>query len=689
MRTKLITVLLAAAAVAHADPLREDEYMVFKPDRGIERAVNHGRPSWCPKVFAGEPWSPERTRRAIASGNDDTRVDGAIHLCQWADDPTWQQQATYVIQSYMNDRKASQAEAERYIGILISRAPSEPTDQDRLGFGQHDLTPISASRGVDTARVTGAPAWCDKASIDQPWLPSRIARSVKEQWGINVTVDAALHICQRPNDASWRIEAGYILQKWMNFTGQSQASAEASLRARVQTAKFKAARDATCKGLEYSAELGGEAKAYAEAHVRFFGCTANESTPLWQDPGVDTKDEVGFYFDADDKVESEIIRLYWLFHATSTPSEKLPSKDVFDNKPLLDYAVASVDYAKIDRKALAKYASNDFTRVVIDESIAVLEWRRKMYEQAIDKLAKGDAEYTAILRDAPKRGFAEWQRLTDPWRAEIARSNELEKKLSSPSRKALAGCEKELFADAQKLIKSYKLTDYNALVTKVSSDPVASLLLSRLAVCYGAEKVVGVSGALRDLVKQGRELRGPRSLAYYTIVDTLSATLKDRPRLLVNLDNFYLHTKSLVDLYDRELDFRGALHKDPEKDRQSGVVKAINKVADGIEIIYKPTKVTYPEYDCVATGRPLKINSDGRIEYYQNCKATGKMLSQNTTPAPIVIAPAVAQGVKPGAYIVATGSSQTAKNGDEIGVVVYVKSKSGDAKLQTFFGFAL
>src|SRR5258706_10269841 len=188
-----------------------------------------------------------------------------------------------------------------------------------------------------------------------------------------------------------------------------------------------------------------------------------------------------------------------------------------------------------------------------------------------------------------------------------------------PSRKALKGCSVELTKDGAKLIKSFKTNVYKDLVDKISADPVANLLLGRLAVCYAADKVWGASGALRDLVTKGRNLRGPRSLAYYAIVDAIADAKKDRPRLLLDLSNFFANGSILSGGFEppgHDLDFSGSAPREWEKSNNKGVVASTKKVDDGLQIIFKKVTLKFPDYSCVDdTHHPLKINSDGRIEY--------------------------------------------------------------------------
>ena len=689
------------ASASQPQPLSDDEMYVVKPEGMNDAAVHKpGRIPWCPAgAWAGaEVWDKGRLSRSINGRAEymagTTWANGIEQICQWADDASWQKQATYIVQGVMNSEKVSQAEAVEKLKKWVAnnkavraKEGKEPTEEERFVFSETHLTPEKPEPGVETAKIGAVIPWCDAAGkIDDRWDPGRISRTIGSKYGIEGTLQGALHLCQRPKDASWRTQAGFTLQKWMNWTKQSQADAIASFKVRIHEDKVKADREAMCKALELDPEVGGEAKAYGVAHRKFFGC--GEGEEQWRAGRGYGDDSLTFYFDADDTLDSELIRLVWLFVMTRDPGDKeLPTKDPSDNAALLEYAVASNDYASIDTKKLEKQLSaapfnNSYAKVVVNESVAMLKWRKRVYDAAIDKLVKSGDEYSDILREAPKKGFAEWKKVTAPWKAELDRARAFEKKLSNPSRKVLAGCAAELMPDAQKLIKGYKKADYNELVNQIASDPIASLVLSRLSVCLAYEKVFGGSGALKDLVEKGRDLRGPRSLAYYAIVDAVVSALKDRPKLLVNMSSYYFRTSTLTKLYAQEFNFAGGMPYDPEKSLEKGYVKEAKKAGDTVEVVFKTQKFTYPDYNCRDTNKPIRVTSDGRIEYEQYCVATGKMLSQDNTPRPVKIHGLLAAGVSPGAYVVTSGAGDGAE-------VVYVKKKPDDKKIQTFFGFSL
>ena len=129
--------------------------------------------------------------------------------------------------------------------------------------------------------------------------------------------------------------------------------------------------------------------------------------------------------------------------------------------------------------------------------------------------------------------------------------------------------------DAEKLLRSYKETTYNGLISKIGSDPIASLLISRLSVCDAVDGIYGISGALADLVKNGRDLRGPRTATYYALVEAVAAAHQDRPRLLLQAESFWFNgpgdaAPTLHRLYDGEFKFSGGAPRDPEKNAIRG-----------------------------------------------------------------------------------------------------------------------
>jgi hypothetical protein len=699
--------LVCAARVASAAPIPENEMANTLPQNSSSHTAEKANPTtmpWCVGRYSGDSWATDRFQRVILSYHDfDNWADAAEHLCEHKEDPTWQRQAMFLVQVWMNANENSQPEAEKQIAekiaaLKVERSPAGQAKaaEKEQAFSEGELDEEKPAAGVDQARIGAKPAWCDAAGKTEGWKSGRIHRTFASGNGIQGVIEAMRQICERPTDTTWKQEAGYMLQRWMNWTHLSQADAEKSIRARIQTAKFSAQHDELCKALELSPEVAGQEQAYGEARLLFFGCK-NENQTLWQDRSAGNPTGVGFYLDGDTQTD-ELMRAFWLFTYLHDPwKHALPANSADENLPLLYYAIAQSDVQKLDRAAIAKTLAeppySEYAQTVAMETLGVLKAEQAAYEKAIDKMTKGDEDYAAILRAAPKKALAQWDAMFTQWKPEIERSAAFEKLLSKPSRKALKGCSANLFKDGEKVVKSLKTTSYKELVDKISGDPVANLILGRIAVCYAADKVWGGSGALRDLVTKGRDLRGPRSLTYYAVVDAIAEAKKDRPKLLFDLSGFFLNGGALSGGFEppgKDLDFNGRAPREWEKTDNKGVVASTKKVEDGLQIVFKKVTLRYENYDCKDdTRHPLRINSDGRIEYYRNCKPLGTFSTQDETPHSVVISPLLGANVKPGVFLQYVEASTNAKNGDPFGAVVFTKKTAEDKKIASFFGFAL
>ena len=707
----LVAVLAVCSLPSVAEPIPDSLMWEITPTGNSDGtkvpAAQQTKMPWCPAKFEGTPWPIADFKENIRKHNDfEAWADAAEHLCEQREDLTWIKQATYLVQKWMNANNLTQAAAEKEIAdqIVALKEKRSPAGQARLeeekfAFAPDELEPIAPEAGVEKAKIGDKPAWCDAVG---PFAPAdrlghrEIGRTVGGRYGIEGTVKGAFHICQRPTDTTWKQFAQLILQKWMNWTRLTQADAEKSLRARLQADRFAEQRTSLCKTLVSPEEAGGEEKTFADARRQLFGCT-NEGQLLWQDaPNLNTGG-VGYYLDAETQTDP-LMRVYWLFGYLRDPEGKtFPGKSPGDNLNLLYYALAQADVAKVDAAEIDKLLSvepyNEYARIAMMETVSIIKSRARIYEQAVAKFTKGDADLTAILVAAPKSGWAQWDKALKQWGPEIERSNAFEKLLSQPSRKVLKGCSVELTKDAQKVIKSYKVDIYKDLIDKISSDPVANVLLRRVSWCYAADKVIGGSGALRDVVQQGRNLSGPRSLVYYAIVDAIADAKKDRPRLLLDYANFSLTGSVLAgttNFNENEFDFTGSAPREWDRSEDQGQVASVKKVEDGLQVDFKKVIATWPDQDCVDdTRHPLKISSDGRIVYYQFCKPNGRTVRQDNTPRTIVISPLLANGVKPGVFLRFTALEKSSKGGKALAVVGYTKGKATDKKINSFLGFDL
>ncbi|MDP3231166.1 MAG: hypothetical protein Q8N26_00220 [Myxococcales bacterium] len=701
-----MTSTLVALLVLGAEPFQPTDIEKVTPSGTNDRAVLKGKIPWCTGPFLGETgWDRGRMRRTVNSVTGrgvGVSAVAAIQLCELADDPTWQAAARELLQAWINECGCSQSDAEAQIVKAIAKWKKdqenegrEPTDEEKFAFTDISFAPTKPEAGVEEIKP-GPMGWCDGVSVpgNDRWEASRISRSINNNNGIEGTVAGAFHLCWRKDDPTWQQQGAWVLQKWMNWTRQSKANAERSLKARVQSESFQKQRDDLCKELELSPEVSGAEKAFGESLRTFFACSTRSAQTLWEESA--TVDNVGFYLDPLAAAPNEVVRLVYLYNTIDNPfarDTQLPTKDPMDNASLLEFAVAQRDVEQFDQAALDKMLSappyNEYARVVANELVSRMMAMARVHAAAIEKVTKGDADYAEILKKAPRKGYDEWDKVSKQWRAEIERSNAFEAKLGQPSRKVLKGCTAELRADVGKVIKGYKSQDYKAIIGKASTDPIANLLMSRLAVCSAFEKVTGLSGVLADLVQKGRDLRGPRSMAYYAVVDALAEALQDRPKMIFSLTNFYWTAPTLTRIYG-EFDFSGSIPFNPENTTAKGVVASVSKGAEGVEIAFKRTSYTYPETICVDDKfHPLKIESNGTITYAQNCKYTGKTVTVNTTPMPIIVAPELATNVKAGVYAVGEQYGSRGKSGTFMGTVHYTKGSPSSKTIDSFYGFDL
>ncbi|MGE0404159.1 MAG: hypothetical protein AB7T06_46050 [Kofleriaceae bacterium] len=694
----LVLALTAAAGPAQADALTIDELYVVKPTGTADTAVHKpGRIPWCDGAYRGEVWEYRRVLRSINASADwspDTGWErGLEHMCQFADDPLWQRQATYVVQAAMNDDSdKTQDEIVARIKRLIAASQKEranegkePTDEDRFAFEARQVETLAPERGVDTAKIAGSIPWCDGVKVAEKWDAGRIARNSEGRDGVSKDgiVESALHLCQRPNDPTWKQKAAQLLQAWMNWTKQTQPDAIDSFKVRIQLDKVTQQRASLCKALVPNGELAGAGKAYALAKQKFFGCYDDRYGETWQGNLHFVGDETGYYIDGADEVESEIARLYWLFAATSTPRAELPANSAGDNKQLLAYAAVAADMANLDDKAAASelsrapFANSDLARVVVNEALAVLRWRKKLYDAAIDKL---DPEYTAILRDAAKQGSATWTKITAPWRSELDKAFAFEKKLASAPRSAVAGCSKDFAGVVEKLLKSYRSTDYVELMTKLQDDPISSLLLSRIALCHGIDKLAN-AGVLKDLSTKSRRIRGRRSFVYYAMIEKLAEVKKNRPRLLLEVESFYnpVSGGTSDSEVNGDIEMKGGVPLDPNAVESRGVIGKVSKTARGVRVEFKKVTRTEAEIQCKETDRISHIDGNGNIIWRRSCWRTGKMIKVDLTPQPQEVPAVFATGIKPGAFAAI----------DYDGNVAYVKASADAKSITTFLGYAL
>ncbi|MEM6990524.1 MAG: hypothetical protein AAF721_08510, partial [Myxococcota bacterium] len=83
--------------------------------------------------------------------------------------------------------------------------------------------------------------------------------------------------------------------------------------------------------------------------------------------------------------------------------------------------------------------------------------------------------------------------------------------------------------------------------------------------------------------------------------------------------------------------------------KASGKVKAKKKAGDGLtQIVFADVVKRYADEDCRDTNKVERIGSDGRVQYKQRCRRTGKTIVHRRTFDPVVVPTPEAAGLKPG-----------------------------------------
>jgi hypothetical protein len=183
-----LTLLLVLAA-----PFEDGHIVEVAPSGQNDRAVLKGRAPWCTGTFDGATdWDEGRLSRSVKTnsfgrGLNSNWPETANQLCQFPDEPTWQKQALGLLQCVMNENNLTQAKAEAFIVKGIEKYKKDKanegqpeSDEDRFAFAERQLVLPAPAAGVDTAKLTDKPAWCDVVPAFEPderWTTGRIGRT--------------------------------------------------------------------------------------------------------------------------------------------------------------------------------------------------------------------------------------------------------------------------------------------------------------------------------------------------------------------------------------------------------------------------------------------------------------------------------------------------------------------------------
>jgi hypothetical protein len=558
----------------------------------------------------------------------------------------------------------------------------------------------TAEAGLDTIAVQ-APPWCKGKPEDVTNVSASGMRRTFESatrysnyWG--AYFDVARQTCRYPKIPAVQQTVQAVLQRWVNLTGLSRADAVETFTIRLDKDKFDADKKALCDQLTVSDEIEGGEKFFMKTRRALF-C---RDYPLWAEyslAGTDLPDELVGALDAATTAGAEIDELVRLALVLNKSTLVHREQDSYFENALLAYIVDQFDYRAFSPdKALAAidvapYKGNSYARAMIKESVARARMQIKALDALIAKKAKDDG-WKELLVTAPARGAAAFLKAADPWKAELVRSHQFEEKFWGPSRKALKGCWKELRADFMKVFKTLKFESPDEIKGTLS-DPIASLLLSRLAVCAAVDTERFYAAWLLALSADLPLIRGPRTAAQFEAAAALGAILEDRTKFPVKHNDVRTYSRNA--LYDAGLGANNdnkinMAGDDPMGfvgDNNTAVVKSIKKSGDRVDIEFVRESHKVAEETCVETNKFAGWDTAGRPYYRMKCKPTGKMLTIDTTPDPIFMPAEWATGIKKGALVdfdAARGRGQA-----RMGLPKAVWTEKSKKKLVNWYGLAL
>jgi hypothetical protein len=550
---------------------------------------------------------------------------------------------------------------------------------------------------VETAKAM-APPWCKSikdlhGSDDSAFY---LASSLEQD---NV-MEAAPLTCLWPTDPAVAHAVQVILQSWMNSTGETQAEAIESLSIRLNKDKLKADGDKLCATLKPDAETDGEESQFIAAEMALYGCRyGNTNSPLWQGNNTGVGWELFPFLDLSDSQPNELVRLAYLL----TSQKYIFSKDrnYFD-QALVSYVVTQFDFALLSSAGLTKalaeepFKDNSYARTIGLESEAMARLAGNMIKKEVDARSAKDPDWKTVLVTAPQAGAKAWTEMAAKYKDQVAHSNAFEHKWYGPSKKAYAGCWKELHDDFLTVLKDQKHATENELKDSLQN-PILSLLWGRLVACSSSDKDSAYTAELYFVSDKIRPARGMRTAAYYAAAEAFGPIKSDREKFPVEAKDLASALKIKDDLVT------GGYREKKESQWDTmgfgtgydgeGTVKSTKKIKQGLEVTFVGTKQQFMGRSCTPTNRIIQFRADGSPVYYENCHDTGLYWS-DTTPANIVLPdPEWESVIKPGVVIGFRSTRDAVKLGgdkyERYGVPSTVYSDKSKKKLVGWMGFAM
>jgi hypothetical protein len=328
---------------------------------------------------------------------------------------------------------------------------------------------------------------------------------------------------------------------------------------------------------------------------------------------------------------------------------------------------------------------NEYAKVIARENMsrARADWR--MWQSAVTAATAKDPDIKKVVLDAPAEGWAAWEKLHAADKAVFDEGAEFEKLTNSPSLSAVKGCAAKMRPTMARLLARLKPSDAKAAEEAIMRDPVAGPAFKRYALCAAMEKELPLAETLYYAISKSRGHRGPRVAAYFAAVEAAAAVVADRPKFAVTPS--VLVSPAIDPQPEATMDL--AVGKASWFIDDDGVVASVKKVPTGVLVTFKKESYMRQDYNCKPTGRILRINPDGRIDYEQSCTPAGKT-EVVTTPRAIIVAEHLAGGIAPGRLVVHKGIRPNPGEGDQLGgMPIAVYDSKAQKKLVALWGIEL
>lgn len=359
--------------------------------------------------------------------------------------------------------------------------------------------------------------------------------------------------------------------------------------------------------------------------------------------------------------------------AEETDGKKLFETEFGKLTPMMAFAVChSAVPHPIDSDAIKKeireYKLSDVARHYITQNALHAATVFNQMKTAYTWVSKMDKDLGYALWKAPRKAIIEWnaKRKSYPSMSTYLELSDRYVKHAA-SRKGLAqafaGCKEDVLTKWQKRVSGINPKGYEGFYDEMKKADMR-YLTSSVFLClfalqdYTDAMLIHRTANPRPDVAVERFPVSPRFAAVDAVESSLGEIRKDRAQVpwkgdgSVSLSRMEalsargINKDAVIAIAEKQWK-----HKFGYVEDVSGQVKSVKKDKDGkVIVVFRPEKYTTDKLKCRQSKEVQKIDSEGRLVYYNDCKVIGK--NQHTYQAKSLrISPEFATGVKPGARI--------------------------------------